>query len=115
MRMSQRRLIAPLAVLGVAGLALAGCSGGPGGGGGDNNGGSGGADDNVVTVYGTIADTEAELLEKSWAAWEEENGIDIKYESSKARSRSVRREATRPTSRSSRSPVSWPTWPRAAS
>ena len=84
MRMSQRRLIAPLAVLGVAGLALAGCSGGPGGG-GNNNGdnGNGGDDDNVVTVYGTIADTEAELLEQSWADWEEENGIDIKYESSK--------------------------------
>lgn len=83
MRMSQRRLIAPLAVLGVAGLALAGCSGGPGGGGNDNGGTGGGDDDNVVTVYGTIADTEAELLEESWAAWEEENGIDIKYESSK--------------------------------
>ena len=71
---SQRRWIAPIAVIGVAGFALAGCSGGPGstGGGGE----TGGADDNVVTVYGTIADTEAELLEQSWADWEEENGID---------------------------------------
>ena len=78
----QRRLIAPIAVIGVAGLALAGCSGGPGtsdnGGGGETGEGS-----NVVTVYGTIADTEAELLEQSWADWEEENDIDIKYESSK--------------------------------
>lgn len=81
MAMTQRRLLAPIALLGVAGLALAGCGGGPGGtGGGDN---SGSADDNVVTVYGTIADTEAELLEKSWADWEEENDIDIQYESSK--------------------------------
>lgn len=78
----QRRLIAPIAVIGVAGLALAGCSGGPGT---SNNGGGGetGEGSNVVTVYGTIADTEAELLEQSWADWEEENDIDIKYESSK--------------------------------
>ena len=82
MGMAQRRLLAPLAVIGVAGIALAGCSGGPGAGNnGDNS--SGGADDNVVTVYGTIADTEAELLEQSWADFEESSGIDIEYESSK--------------------------------
>ncbi|MFT4279817.1 ABC transporter substrate-binding protein [Microbacterium sp.] len=81
MGMAQRRLLAPLAVLGAAGIALAGCSGGPGSTGNNNN--SGGADDKVVTVYGTIADTEAKLLEESWADWEKENGIDIKYESSK--------------------------------
>jgi len=80
--MAQRRLLAPLAVIGVAGIALAGCSGGPGAGNnGDNS--SGGTDDNVVTVYGTIADTEAELLEQSWADFEESSGIDIEYESSK--------------------------------
>lgn len=82
MGMAQRRLLAPLAVIGVAGIALAGCSGGPGSGNNGNNN-SGGADDNVVTVYGTIADTEAELLEQSWADFEESSGIDIKYESSK--------------------------------
>lgn len=82
MGMAQRRLLAPLAVIGVAGIALAGCSGGPGAGNnGDNS--SGGTDDNVVTVYGTIADTEAELLEQSWADFEESSGIDIEYESSK--------------------------------
>lgn len=80
MRNTQRRWLAPLALVGVTGIALAGCSGGPGTGGG---GGSGGADDKVVTVYGTIAETEAKLLEESWADWEKENGIDIKYESSK--------------------------------
>ncbi|NYE19311.1 ABC transporter substrate-binding protein [Microbacterium immunditiarum] len=75
------RLLISVAAAGVAGIALAGCSGGPGsGGGGDDEGGGG---DNVVTIYGTIADTEAELLEESWADWEEENGIDIQYESSK--------------------------------
>lgn len=82
MGMAQRRLLAPLAVIGAVGVALAGCSGGPGST-GNNNNNSGGADDNVVTVYGTIADTEAQLLEESWADWEEANGIDIKYESSK--------------------------------
>lgn len=76
---SLRRLVAPIAVIGVAGLALAGCSGGPGSG-GDSTGDAAG---NVVTVYGTIADTEAKLLEESWADWEKANDIDIKYESSK--------------------------------
>jgi carbohydrate ABC transporter substrate-binding protein, CUT1 family (TC 3.A.1.1.-) len=76
------RILVAVAATGAMGLALAGCSGGPGstGGGGDDDGGDA---SNVVTVYGTIADTEAELLEESWAAWEEENDIDIKYEASK--------------------------------
>lgn len=76
----RRRLLAPLALAGVAGIALAGCSGGPGA---SSGGGDGGGDSNVVTVYGTISDTEAELLEQSWADWEEENDIDIQYEASK--------------------------------
>ena len=74
-----RRFTAPLAVLAAAGLALAGCSGGGGGGGA----GDAGDADGVVTVYGTIQDTEAELLEESWAQWEEDNAIDIQYEGSK--------------------------------
>ncbi|GAA3643344.1 ABC transporter substrate-binding protein [Microbacterium awajiense] len=75
------RILISVAALGAAGMVMAGCSGGPGtGGGGD---GDGGDDDMVVTVYGTISDTEAELLEESWADWEEENGIDIEYEASK--------------------------------
>jgi alpha-glucoside transport system substrate-binding protein len=36
-----------------------------------------------VTIYGTIADTEAQLLQQSWADWEKTNKITIKYESSK--------------------------------
>lgn len=83
MGMSRRRLVAPLAVITVAGFALAGCSGGPGSSGSGDGGSGGGSDDNVVTVYGTIADAEAELLEQSWADWEEENDIDIQYEASK--------------------------------
>jgi alpha-glucoside transport system substrate-binding protein len=82
-RSAFRRYAAPIAVMAVAGLALAGCSTG-GSGGGDGSGpGDVGTADGEVTVYGTIADTEADLLEESWADWEEENGIDIVYESSK--------------------------------
>ena len=75
-----RRFTAPIAVMAIAGLALAGCSSeGPAA----EGPGDFGTADGVVTVYGTIADTEAELLEQSWADWETENDIDIQYESSK--------------------------------
>jgi alpha-glucoside transport system substrate-binding protein len=76
-----RRLIAGIAAIGAGALVLTGCSGTEGGG-GDGPGDVGEAD-GVVTIYGTIADTEADLLEQSWADWEEENDIDIQYESSK--------------------------------
>ena len=71
-----RRTALPLAVLAVAGVALTACSGGSGSSGG-------GDDDKTVTIYGTIADTEAKLLEESWADFEKDSGITIKYESSK--------------------------------
>ncbi|MDJ0376803.1 ABC transporter substrate-binding protein [Cryobacterium sp. PH31-L1] len=74
-----RRITAPIAFAAIAGLALAGCSGGPGA----TTADSGAKGDGVVTVYGTIADTEAQLLEESWAGWEKDNNIDIQYESSK--------------------------------
>lgn len=75
------RILISVAALGAAGMVMAGCSGGPGAGSGGDSGG--GDDDMVVSVYGTISDTEAELLEESWADWEDENGIDIQYEASK--------------------------------
>lgn len=75
-----RRLIAGIAAIGAGALVLTGCA--ADGGGGDGPGDVGEAD-GVVTIYGTIADTEADLLRESWAAWEEENGIEIQYESSK--------------------------------
>lgn len=77
-----RRIVLPVAVLAAAGLAISGCSTDTGGGAGAGAGDYGTAD-GVVTIYGTIADTEAELLEESWADWESENDIDIEYESSK--------------------------------
>jgi len=82
MGLSQRsRRLAPLALLGVAGIVLAGCSG-EGDGGGDGGPGDAGEADGVVTIYGTIIDSEAELMEESWKDWEEENNIDIQYEGS---------------------------------
>ena len=77
-----RRFTAPLAILAVSGLALAGCAGGTAGDATHGPGDAGKAD-GVVTLYGTISDTEAELLQKSWADWEKENNIEIKYEASK--------------------------------
>lgn len=75
-----RRFTAPLVIVTVAGLALAGCSadGGSAGGPGDA-----GEADGVVTITGTIQDTEAKLLEQSWADWEKANNIDIQYEGTK--------------------------------
>jgi len=81
MKTLHRRITAPIAIFAIAGLALAGCS--AGGEGEPEGPGDFGEADGVVTIYGTIADTEAELLEKSWADWETENDIDIQYESSK--------------------------------
>lgn len=77
-----RRYTAPIAVVAVLGFALSGCSdtAGPSGSSGP---GDYGKADGIVTIYGTIADTEAELLEQSWADWEKKNNIDIQYESSK--------------------------------
>jgi alpha-glucoside transport system substrate-binding protein len=77
-----RKATVPIAFLAAAGLALTGCSG-DGGDGGATGPGDYGEADGVVTIYGTIADTEADLLNESWADWEKENNIDIKYESSK--------------------------------
>jgi len=78
-----RRFTVPLVMLAASGLVLSGCSADGGGGSGGTGPGDAGEADGVVTVYGTIIDTEEDLLNASWAAWEEENNIEIKYESSK--------------------------------
>lgn len=67
------RAVLPAALVATAGLVLGGCS----------TAGGGGEDDNVVTVYGTIADTEAELLEESFQPFEDETGIEVRYEASR--------------------------------
>jgi alpha-glucoside transport system substrate-binding protein len=78
-----RRFTVPLAVVVVAGIALAGCSSPTSSSSGSAGPGNAGKADGVVTVYGTIQDTEAKLLEQSWAGWEKANNIDIQYEGSK--------------------------------
>jgi len=76
----RRRYALPVIAATSLGLVLTGCSGsGSSGGSGDGPGDVGEAD-GVVTVVGTIIDTEQDLLEQSWADWEEENDIDIQYE-----------------------------------
>ena len=63
------RFTAPIVLLSAVGLVLTGCAD-TGNGTGDGDGpGDYGTADGVVTIYGTIADTEAELLEQSWADW----------------------------------------------
>jgi alpha-glucoside transport system substrate-binding protein len=78
-----RRLLATAVFVGATSIVLAGCSGGGGGGGTGNGPGDVGEADGVVTIIGTIADTEADLLEQSWKDWEADNDIDIQYESTK--------------------------------
>ncbi|MBC7517799.1 MAG: extracellular solute-binding protein [Microbacteriaceae bacterium] len=83
----RRRILTPLAMLAITGLALVGCSaGGTGASGGAVAGkgpGNAGKADGVVTLYGTISGAEAALYEKAWSDWETKNKIKIKYEASK--------------------------------
>ncbi len=78
----RRRFGTSIVLVATAGLVLAGCAT-DGGTPAASGPGDYGTADGVVTVYGTIADTEAQLLEQSWADWEKANNIDIQYESSK--------------------------------
>ncbi|MGZ0712950.1 ABC transporter substrate-binding protein (plasmid) [Coraliomargarita sp. W4R53] len=75
-RSQRNRLMVPIALAGVVGLAITGCSA-------DGGESDAGESDNSVTVYGTISDTEADLLQESWADFEAESGITIQYEASK--------------------------------
>ncbi|GAA3327020.1 ABC transporter substrate-binding protein [Paeniglutamicibacter sulfureus] len=76
---------ASVAALGVAALVLTSCGGGPGAPETSpaSTSGATATGKSEVTLYGTIADAEAKLLEESWADWSKENNITIKYESSK--------------------------------
>ncbi|MHB1170930.1 MAG: ABC transporter substrate-binding protein [Lacisediminihabitans sp.] len=79
----QRRITGSIAFLAVAGLALAGCASSGGSTAPTVGPGNAGKADGVVTIYSTISDTEATLLQKSWADWAKANNITIKYEASK--------------------------------
>ncbi|KNC19296.1 sugar ABC transporter substrate-binding protein [Arthrobacter sp. RIT-PI-e] len=89
-RTRSRKFVLPTAALGVSLLALTGC----GSGGSDGAGGSDDADcstyetygtfeDAEVSVYSTIVDLEAELLENSWEDFSSCTGIEVAYEGSK--------------------------------
>ncbi|MFC6354565.1 ABC transporter substrate-binding protein [Luethyella okanaganae] len=85
-----RRLAIPLASAAAIGLALTGCTGDTA-----SPGASSVADcaayeaygsfdaGTEVSLYGTISDTEADLLNESWADFEACTGIDVVYEPSK--------------------------------
>ena len=74
MGMSQRRrLVAPLAVIGVLGLALAGCAEGSSGGGGGSDKGQ------TVKISGGITGSEADKLNEAFADFTKETGIKVEY------------------------------------
>jgi alpha-glucoside transport system substrate-binding protein len=59
-------------------LGITGCSSGAAAAGANV-----GTADGVVTISGPITDNDAQLLDKSWSAWEAKNHITIKYTGSK--------------------------------
>jgi alpha-glucoside transport system substrate-binding protein len=71
----RRRVIVPVAIAAVTGLALAGCS--------TTNSSSGSSSGTVkgstVTIYTPDTGAEGTQLEASWAAWAKSQGITIKY------------------------------------
>jgi alpha-glucoside transport system substrate-binding protein len=80
MKMSRRRVIAPLAVIGVTAFALAGCA--EGGGGAPEGGGD--AEGETVRISGGITGTEADALQKVFDEWGAESGITVEYTGDKA-------------------------------
>ena len=80
MGMSQRRrLLAPLALLAVSGLALAGCAEGSGSSGGDTSGKG-----QTVKISGGITGTEADQLNKSFDQFTKDTGIKVVYTGDKS-------------------------------
>jgi len=74
--MSRRRWIAPLAVIGVAAFALAGCAEGGGNtGGGTDSGAAGG----TVRISGGITGSEADALQKVFDDWSKDSGVTVQY------------------------------------
>lgn len=79
MGMSRRRWMAPLALAGVATLALAGCAEGGGGSGGES-GDAGG----TVRISGGITGSEADALQKVFDDWSADSGIKVTYSGDKS-------------------------------
>ncbi len=105
MGMSQRRrLIAPLALIAVSGLALAGCAEGGSSGGGDSSGKG-----ETVKISGGITGSEADLLNKSFDQFTKDTGIKVVYTGDKGFEGNIVTKVSGgsapPTSRSCRSRV----------
>ncbi len=73
----RRRLLAPIALLGVAGFALAGCAEG---GSGDEGSGEG----QTVQIAGGITGGEADALNEAFAQFTEDTGITVEYTGDKS-------------------------------
>jgi len=76
MKSATRRIVVPIGVLAILGLALSACSSGSAG------AGQSGTADGVVKIEGPLIGTDAKLLEQSWAGWEKTNHIKIEYSGS---------------------------------
>lgn len=76
-RPARGRVVAAITALTLVGLALTGCGDGPGAAKPDAQNGS------TVTIFGTITGDEGTALEAAWTPWAKEQGITIRYESSK--------------------------------
>lgn len=74
---TSRRLLVPIALAGVAGLALAGCAESSTGGGDASGGGT-------VQIAGGITGSEADLLNKSFEPFTKETGIKVTYTGDKS-------------------------------
>lgn len=72
----RRRVVLPIALVAVAGLALTGCTT-PSPGSGSTSTGS--AKGGTVSIYGPWSGPEAVEVQASWASWAKKNDITIKY------------------------------------
>jgi alpha-glucoside transport system substrate-binding protein len=76
-RSQRRRLVAPIALLGVAGLALAGCAEG-------GSSDSGSVEGQTVRIAGGITGVEADDLNASFTKFTEDTGIKVEYTGDKS-------------------------------
>ncbi|NQX27409.1 carbohydrate ABC transporter substrate-binding protein [Microbacteriaceae bacterium VKM Ac-2854] len=73
-----RRITAPLAILAISGLALAGCAEG------GTDSGSGDVSGQTVKISGGITGTEADNMNKSFDAFTKDTGIKVEYTGDKS-------------------------------
>ncbi|MDQ1130778.1 ABC transporter substrate-binding protein [Microbacterium sp. SORGH_AS_0888] len=77
LRTTRRRVLVPIALAGIAGLALAGCAESPSGGSSDAGGGT-------VQIAGGITGSEADLLNQSFEQFTKDTGIKVEYTGDKS-------------------------------